>query len=155
MQEILHNLDAFWIWLALACLLLAVEVLIVPSGFFLCLGSSAVVVAAVVFFLPDLTWLWAVTLFSVLSVASGWLWWKLLRKRRSVTRAEQAEALNVKSKQLVGYRGVLAEDMRGGRGRLRVNDSPWPAEADQDYPAGTLVEVVEVTGITLKVKAIP
>ena len=62
--------------------------------------------------------------------------------------------LNVKTKQLVGHRAILAEDMQGGRGRIRVNDSAWPALADEDYPAGTRVEVTAVEGITLRIKAV-
>lgn len=154
MQDFLQNIAPHWLWLALACLLLAVEVLIVPSGFFLCLGTSAGVVALVVWLLPELSWLWALGIFSALMVLSCWLWWRLLRKRRAAVAREEKETLNVRDRQLVGYRSALTEDMRDGRGRMKVNDSPWTVEADENYPAGTEVVVVEVKGIILKVRAL-
>jgi membrane protein implicated in regulation of membrane protease activity len=155
METVLRNIAPFWIWLALACIFLAMEALVMPSGFLLCLGTAAGIMAVVVFFLPALSWLWSVTLFSLLLVVSGWVWWKLLRKKRGQQSGEEDEGLlNVKTRQLVGYRAVLDEGVKAGRGRIRVNDSPWPVEADADYPAGTRVEVTAVNGITLKVKKI-
>lgn len=150
----LLNINPFWIWLGLACLFLAIEVLIAPSGFFLCLGSAAALVALVVLLVPSLPWLWALTLFAVLAVIAGWLWWRLVRKKIGQDADEKSTSLNVKTRQLIGYRGVLEEAVRAGKGRLKVNDSPWLVQAEADYPAGTLVEVVDVKGITLVVRAV-
>jgi membrane protein implicated in regulation of membrane protease activity len=153
MEAWLQNIAPFWIWLILACAFLVMEAQIVPSGFLLCLGTAAGAVAALAFFLPDLPWLRALALFALFTVAAGWIWWKVLRKKRGRNAVEEDEGLlNVKTRQLVGYRAVLSEDVKDGLGRIRVNDSPWPVRADSDYPAGTLVEVTEVHGITLKVK---
>ena len=154
MEELLQSVAPYWIWLVLACILLAIEVLIVPSGFFLCIGTSAGVVAILAFMMPEISWLWMLGLFSLLMVASCGFWLAVVRRRRGADAGSaDEEVLNVKTRQLVGYSGVLSEDMKGGRGRLRVNDSTWPIEADQDYPAGARVEVTEVRGITLTVKA--
>lgn len=154
MPELLQDINSFWAWLGLACLLLAVEVLIVPSGFFLCLGSAAAAVALLLFILPDISWLWASSIYACLAVLSIWLWVAIIRKRRAVRLSEQSEQLNMKTRQLIGYRAELTEAVKAGRGRIRVNDSPWMVEAEADYPAGTIVEVVDVKGITLLVKAI-
>jgi len=154
MIEFPDSLQSYWLWLALAFMLLAIEVLVVPTGLFLCLGTSAALIAAVLFFLPTMSWLWALTLFSVLTVLSGLFWWKVIRKRGKALQGEDDGALNVKTRQLIGYRAVLDEDTRGGRGRIRVNDSHWQVEAEADYPKGTLVEVVAVKGITLRVRAV-
>ena len=148
----MSELQPYWFWLALACLLLAIEVLIVPTGLFLCLGTSAALIAALLFFAPELSWHWTLALFSVLLVLSGLFWWTVMRRRYMNREAD--DGLNVKTRQLVGYRAALEEDIKNGRGKLRVNDSPWPVTADADYPAGTLVEVVEVKGITLHVRQI-
>jgi membrane protein implicated in regulation of membrane protease activity len=153
MESLLHDIAPFWFWLALACVFLVLELLLLPSGFLLCLGSAAGIMAVVVFFFPSLSGLWSLVLFALLMVLSGWIWWKVLRKKRGRHTQEEDEGLlNVKTRQLVGYRSVLDEDLKAGRGRIRVNDSPWPVEADCDYPAGTLVEVTEVRGIILLVK---
>lgn len=155
MEELLQNVAPYWIWLVLACVLLAIEVLVVPSGFFLCVGTSAGVVAVLSFLLPELSWLWMLGLFSVLMVASCGFWLTVIRRRRAASEEDGGDdALNLKTRQLAGYSAVLAEDVKGGRGRLRVNDSTWPIEADRDYPAGTRVEVTEVRGITLIVRAV-
>lgn len=150
----LGNISPYWIWLGLGCLLLAVEVLIVPIGFFLCLGSAAVIMAALTFLFPGLSWLWALSIYSALSVLSIWFWFAVIRKRRSTRDKEENELLNVKTRQLIGYRGELLEALKGGRGRIKVNDSPWMVQAEKDYPAGTLVEVTDVAGITLIVRAV-
>ncbi|MDR1242193.1 MAG: NfeD family protein [Deltaproteobacteria bacterium] len=153
METWLQNIAPFWIWLTVACIFLIMEALVMPAGYLLCLGTAAGAVAALVFFFPDLSRLWSLTLFALFTVVAGLVWWKTLRKKRGRNIVEEDEGLlNVKTRQLVGYRAVLGEDIRGGRGRIRVNDSPWPVKADSDYPAGTLVEVTEVHGITLKVK---
>ena len=55
MIEFLSSLQPFWLWLAGACLLLMVEVLVVPTGFFLCLGTSAAAIAALLFFAPGIS----------------------------------------------------------------------------------------------------
>ena len=154
MSEFLNSLQPFWLWLAVACIFLAIEVLIVPSGFFLCLGTSAAIVAAVLFFVPAISWLWAFTLFAALTVASGIFWWKVVRKRSKMHEEQDEGTLNVKTRQLIGYRATLDEDIKNGRGRIRVNDSAWPVTADADYPAGTRVEVVAVQGITLTVQKV-
>jgi membrane protein implicated in regulation of membrane protease activity len=153
MTELFSDIEPFWFWLGLACLLLAMEALIVPTGFFLCLGTGAAVVALVAFLFPDIGWLWALTLFAVLTVIASGVWWALVRERFSKPSSEEP-ALNLKTKQLVGYEGVVSEAVRNGRGKMRVNDSPWMVEADEDYPAGTRVVVVAVKGITLQVRAL-
>lgn len=153
MEEFLSGFDSFWAWLALACFFLAVEVLAVPSGLFLCLGTAAGIVAAVTYFFPELSWMWSVSLFSFITVIAGYGWWQFFRKRM-LRKPEEGETLNAKTQQLIGYRAVLTEPVIAGKGRIRVNDSAWPVQADVDYPAGTKVEVTAVNGITLKIKAV-
>lgn len=145
----------FWMWLILACVFLAIEVVVVPlGGFFLCIGSAAAIVSVVAFFVPDISWQWAVALFSVLMVIAIALWWKFIQKRRAAGKNSTEETLNSREKLMIGYQAVLTEAILHGRGKMKVQDSPWPVEAEEDYPAGTRVEVVEVNGITLKIRAI-
>ena len=118
----LQTISAYWVWLALACLFLAIEVLLVPSGFFLCLGTAAAIMSGVTFFVPDLSWLWALTLSSVLLLAACFVWFKALRKRFNSGSDDDKSSLNVKKRQLVGYRTVLTAAIIAGRGRIRVND---------------------------------
>jgi len=48
--------------------------------------------------------------------------------------------LNRRAAQLVGRTLVVAEAIEGGRGKVRVGDTLWPAEGP-DVPAGTEVRV--------------
>lgn len=147
----LQSVAPYWIWIGLACLLLAVEVLIVPTGFFLCLGTSAAFMAVLAFFAPDPGWLWMLAIYACLMVLSCLFWMKVMRRR---PKDADSDRLSQRSAQIVGTRLVLEEGIKDGKGRVRIKDSPWPVEADEDYPAGTRVEVSEVRGITLRVKAI-
>ncbi|HBT5789139.1 NfeD family protein, partial [Acinetobacter baumannii] len=38
------------------------------------------------------------------------------------------------------------------RGHVRVGDSSWPVIADEDFAAGSKVEVIAVEGITLRIR---
>lgn len=151
----LDSLAPFWLWLILGGVLLAAEILIMPSGFLLCIGTAACITGVVTFLFTGMSLVWELTLFSLLSVIACYGWWTFLRKRRGgVDHVDHTAALSARDRQLIGYRGVLAEPLKNGKGRLRVNDSSWPVEADVDYPAGVKVEVLNVSGITLKVKAV-
>lgn len=148
MNVILNGIEPYWIWFGVACLLLAIEVLIVPTGFFLCLGTSAVLMAVLVFFVPSLSWLWMVSIYSALIVCSCLFWMKVIRGR---PKEADSDRLSRRADQLVGSILVLDQHIKNGRGRVKIQDSPWPVEAAEDYPAGTRVEVTRITGITLTV----
>lgn len=145
--------NPFWTWLALTAIFLVVEVVIVPSGFFLCLGTSSAVVALFTFLFPETDWLNAFLLFSGIMLVSSLFWWRVMQKNRGRSN-DDADKLGSRQQQLMGMRLVLDTPLHNGKGRVKLNDAAWPVEADEDYPAGTRVEVIEVSGITLRVKAV-
>ncbi|CDL12204.1 Putative activity regulator of membrane protease YbbK [Klebsiella pneumoniae IS43] len=51
-----------------------------------------------------------------------------------------------------GVLGGLFSDYLIGRGHVRVGDSSWPVIADEDFAAGSKVEVIAVEGITLRIR---
>jgi membrane protein implicated in regulation of membrane protease activity len=57
----------------------------------------------------------------------------------TVSRSDQPE-LNRRGLQLVGRVLIVEEAIEGGRGKVRVGDTLWPAEGP-DTPAGTEVRV--------------
>jgi membrane protein implicated in regulation of membrane protease activity len=146
----------YWAWFILGGILLAVEVLITPSGFFLCIGTAACIAGGISFLFADLPLVWIISLCALFSISACYGWWSFLRGRRGgVNHADgNDDTLNVKVRQLAGLRATLPEDLKNGKGRIRINDSFWPVEAQSDYPAGTWVEVLKVDGITLKVKKV-
>ena len=57
--------------------------------------------------------------------------------------------------QFTGQHGRLTEAVSDGqRGRMEINGTSWQVEADDSIAAGTLVEVVGKSSITLKVRSI-
>ena len=68
----------------------------------------------------------------------------------SVSRSDQPE-LNRRSVQLVGRVLIVEEAIEGGRGKVRVGDTVWPAEG-ADAPAGTEVKVTSAKATILLVE---
>ena len=111
---------------------------------------AGVVTGALTWLLP-LSWEWQGTLFAVLTLLAAWLWSKWLRKRVKTQRPADAQ-LNQRGQQLVGRRLTLDAPLVNGRGHVRVGDSSWPVIADEDFAAGSKVEVIAVEGITLRIR---
>lgn len=58
----------------------------------------------------------------------------------------------MRAAQLIGRTAVLAEPIREGRGRIRLDDTVWRVSGP-DLPAGSRVKVVSVQGTELHVEA--
>lgn len=137
-------------WLSLGGLFLATEML-GGNGFLLWSGVAAIITGILVWIVP-FGWEWQGALFSVLTLLAVWLWARWLAKR--VKEQKPADRnLNQRGKQLVGRRFTLESALVDGHGHIRIGDGTWPVIADEDYPAGTQVEVVAVEGITLRVRS--
>ncbi|HEJ9058957.1 TPA: NfeD family protein [Serratia fonticola] len=140
-----------WFWISLGGLLLAAEML-GASGYLLWSGVSAVIVGVIIWLLPELSWEWQGSLFAMMTIAVAYLWWYWLRKRPTTTSG--SPVLNQRNRQLIGTRATLTEAMHNGHGRINIADSSWRAQANEDLPIGTEVEVVAVEGTTLVIRAI-
>lgn len=140
-----------WFWISLGGLLLAAEML-GASGYLLWSGVSAVMVGVIIWLLPELSWEWQGSLFAMMTIAVAYLWWYWLRKRPTATSG--SPVLNQRNRQLIGTRATLTEAMHNGYGRINIADSSWRAQANEDLPIGTEVEVVAVEGTTLVIRAI-
>ncbi|WP_210497980.1 NfeD family protein, partial [Pantoea ananatis] len=68
-------------------------------------------------------------------------------------RNQQPNSLNQRGNQMIGLQLTLDTALQNGIGHVRVGDSSWRVQADQNLPAGTLVEVVAVEGITLRIQS--
>jgi membrane protein implicated in regulation of membrane protease activity len=143
--------NSHWFWLSLGGLLLAAEML-GASGYLLWSGVASLVVGAIVWLLPQIGWEWQAVIFAVLTILVAYLWWYWLRQRP--VAASGAEVLNQRNRQLIGTRATLTEPMHNGMGRINIGDSSWRAQANEDLPVGTEVEVVAVEGVTLVIRAI-
>ncbi|MHD0451497.1 NfeD family protein [Serratia nevei] len=144
--------NPLWFWLSLGGVLLAAEML-GAGGYLLWSGVAALLVGALIWLLPQLSWEWQGVIFAALTVVVAYLWWYWLR-RRPTAASGGSPVLNQRNRQLIGTRATLTEPMHNGMGRINIGDSSWRAQAAEDLPAGTEVEVVAVEGVTLVFRAI-
>ncbi|MBP2857636.1 NfeD family protein [Dickeya oryzae] len=145
MAQVLEN--AHWFWLSLGGLLLAAEML-GAAGYLLWSGVAALLTGILAWLLP-LDWAWQCIAFAVLTVIAALLWWQWLRRR---LEKQPSPMLNQRGQQLIGLHTTLSEPLVNGFGRVNIGDSSWRIQAEQDLPAGTVVEITAVEGITLQVK---
>ncbi|MCO7260815.1 NfeD family protein [Dickeya zeae] len=145
MAQVLEN--AHWFWLSLGGLLLAAEML-GAAGYLLWSGVAALLTGILAWLLP-LDWAWQCIAFAVLTVIAALSWWQWLRRR---LEKQPSPVLNQRGQQLIGLHTTLSEPLVNGFGRVNIGDSSWRIQAEQDLPAGTVVEVTAVEGITLQVK---
>jgi inner membrane protein len=135
-----------WNWLILALILYGLEA-IVPGVHFVWFGTAAIVVGLIVF-ATGVTWPWQLIIFSVIAIATVFI---VRRFARSDAHVSDLPDLNVRGAQYIGREFVVAEPIRGGRGRIRVGDTLWQAEGD-DAPEGTRVRVKSVNDAVLMVE---
>lgn len=139
-----------WHWLTLAVVLLILEVL-GTSGFLLGIAVAAFGMSGIVALdlLPE--WQHQLLVFSLLAVIFTLLYWKVFR---GFNDQSTEPLLNDRAAQLIGRRLVLEETLVGGQGRIRVGDTLWKAEADNELEAGAKVEIFGSEGMTLKIRSI-
>lgn len=135
-------------WAVVALLLLAAETL-APGAFMLWLGFAAAAVFALVLLLPGLPVLAQVVAFLALSVVSIQIYRTRVRGR---ARQSDQPLLNRRAEQLVGRVLPLERSIVNGIGRVQIADAYWDV-AGPDLPAGSVVRVVAVDGMTLKVQS--
>lgn len=136
-----------WFWLTLGGLLLAAEML-GTSGYLLWSGVAAVLVGVIEWFLP-FSWTAQGTLFALLTLICVYLWYRWMRHRE---RSQQPNALNQRGSQLIGTHLTLDAPLVNGIGHVRLGDSSWRVQADEDLPAGSQVIVTGIEGITLRIR---
>lgn len=138
-----------WHWWVIALILVGVE-LTAPGVFLVWFGLGAAVTGAALYFAPELGWKTQVVTFSCASAVSiGAV--LAYRKHRPVETDEPH--LNRRGERYIGRTAVVAEDIKGGVGTVRIEDTQWRAEGP-DVPAGTTVRIVDVKGTTVIVERI-
>ncbi len=135
-----------WMWLALAAVLMTLEV-VVPGVHFLWFGVAAAIVALLAWITP-FGWEWQLVVFGLLSLVTVYYGRQL--GQTANTAATDAPSLNERGHQYIGRSVVVEEAITGGRGRVRVGDTIWQAEGP-NLPAGARVTVKAVNGTVLVV----
>jgi membrane protein implicated in regulation of membrane protease activity len=136
-----------WNWFIAGVLLMALETL-VPGVHFLWFGLSAVVVGVLVVLLTGaglgeaLSLPLQLVLFAVISVATVFG----VRRFANAQDVESAEKdLNQRSAQYFGRVVVVEDEIAGGRGKVRVGDTLWPASGP-DAAKGARVRITGANG---------
>lgn len=141
----------FWHWWVLAVVFLVLEML-ATAYFFLWLGAAAGVVGFLLLMVPDMSWHMQWGIWAVLSAVSVTIsYWQ--RKKKSPPQKEEGLVLNQRGQQYIGRSFTLADPVVNGQGKIKVDDTTWKIEAEEDFKAGAKVKVTAVDGTVLIVKA--
>jgi membrane protein implicated in regulation of membrane protease activity len=142
-----------WSWVIAGLILMSLETL-VPGVHFLWFGISAVLVGIVAFLAAALglgeafSLPWQLVLFALVSVVA--VFWV-----RGLSRHEQAVTdepdLNVRGAQYIGRVVVVEDAISGGRGKVRVGDTLWPAQGS-DTAKGARVKITGTNGTVFVVE---
>ena len=136
-------------WLALAALLIAIE-MVMPTQYLMWPGVAAAVVGLAGFAF-DLPFAGEIALFAVMSAGL------VAVAHRYLPRPDGpvAGSLNQRMDQVVGRPAVVLEDFQHGAGPVTIGDTRWSAQAEGggDLKAGTRVTVVSADSTLLTVKA--
>ncbi|MEM7225209.1 MAG: NfeD family protein [Pseudomonadota bacterium] len=146
MIELLDQIE-FWHWWVAAVIFLIIEIL-APGVAFLWLAVSAGVTGVVALLFPEMSWQVQFTIWGILSVATVTAS-RFILKRNPIETDDTT--LNKRGSQYLGRKFTLQEPIVNGQGKLKVDDTIWKVEADEDLPAGCTVEVEAIEVTTLKV----
>jgi membrane protein implicated in regulation of membrane protease activity len=138
----------FWHWLILAALFAGIEMLS-PGFFFIWLGGAALLMGLITLVISAMGWELQLILFALFAAASVLAWYKFGRKLPGAT---DDTTLNRRGESLIGRTGALVEPIVNGRGRVKIGDSAWSAEGDEDAPVGAKVLVTGCRGAVLTVE---
>lgn len=136
-----------WYWLIAAAVLLILEI-IIPGIFLIWLGLGAALVGLFLLVVPgaDPAWqLLALAISICMAVAAGLKWQKKLVR-------QQPSELNQGLEGFIGRTAVVSQAFEHGHGRVRLEDSSYPASCQAQPAEGQPVRVVAVAGQTLVVE---
>lgn len=135
-----------WNWLIAAAILLCLEAL-VPGVHFIWFGFAALVVGLLTV-TTSIAWQWQLIIFSCVAIASVFAARRFARP--DLSKSDLPD-LNSRLAQYIGRIVTVEEPIRGGRGKVRIGDTVWPAEG-VDAPSGTRVRVKGANGTILVVE---
>lgn len=143
----LIGFPVFWGWLGLGLALIAAEVLIAPGTYMLWIGIAALLMAAITG-LVTLSGGMELVVFGMLSLASGYIGWRIYGAR---VENDAARDLHDPAVTLVGRVLTLSAAIENGAGQVRMDDTVWRVSGP-DLPVGAKVQVKSLDGSTLVVE---
>ena len=148
----LYAAQPFWIWLAIAALILAVEAAI-GSEWLLWPAVAAGIVAVLTAIGLPLGLVGELIVFAILTII-GTVFARRLVKRINPTESD----INARDSRLVGQKATVVQAFVGGQGRIFISGAEWAAElmdgASASPLAGDAVVVEDASGTRLKVRPV-
>jgi membrane protein implicated in regulation of membrane protease activity len=137
-------------WLALAALLIAIE-MVMPTQYLMWPALAAAFVG-LIGFVVDISVVGEVTVFSVLAVGLTVVSHRLFPPEKG----DAAQGLNQRMDQLVGQTAIVATDFQGGSGGVMLGDTRWAARSvdGSDLREGTRVSVAYAESTLLVVRPV-
>ena len=136
----------FWHWPILAVIFLLLE-LVTGSGFLLWLSVGSFLMFGLMMLIPGLYWPFQLLFFSAFSIGAVLSWWRYLK---GCTEKNDTPNLNRRTQNFVGRTFDLTTAIKNGRGKVKVGDSFWIVEGE-DQEVGTKVKVVSAGTMILTV----
>lgn len=151
MIDVLSNLGPFH-WWALAVILVGIE-MTMPTQYMLWPGLAAIVTGLAVLLFPGMPFVGQLVLFALLSggLALSARYWPM-----GAAEDDVRVRLNQRTEGYIGRQAIVAEDFKGSRGVVVLDDSRWQAETidGRPLPSRTVVEIIGSDGALLKVKPV-
>lgn len=137
-----------WHWLIVGFLFLGLEAL-GTGGFMLGTALAGLLLALVLWLVPELDWAWQLVWFGAASLVFTVAYWKLFRR---VNEQSDHSQLNNRAAQLIGRVVEVSEPLPHGQGRVQIGDTLWKVQATESIEAGTQVIVIGADGMTLLIE---
>lgn len=128
-----------WYWLVAGLVLMSLE-LLGPGVFFLWIGIGAAAVGLVLMLFPTLPLEGQIIVLLVFMVGSVLVGVRVQARNK----ANAAIMLNTGLNQYVGRRVVAVQAFQSGRGRIKVDDTTYPAQSDSPVESGDQMVVQAV-----------
>lgn len=143
-MDILAN---YWIWWILAAVLMMLEIF-APGAFMIWIGLAAGLTGIFALLLPGAGIGFELLFFAVFSVALAVMGRRYVQGRQKATDHPN---LNVRGAQYVGRSVVVIQEIKNGKGKVKVGDTEWIATGS-DAKVGETVKIIGVEGTALQVK---
>lgn len=143
---------AYWHWLIFGMALLIAEMFLGSMTIFW-FGLGALVIAALLFFIPGMGLTWQLFVWAVLSFVLTAMWFRYFKPRM----ADRTKA-GIPREAVLGEMGiVIRAPEEGSRGTVRfsiplLGSDEWPFICHQEVKRGDKVAVKEISGNTLIVE---
>ena len=134
----------YWYWLVIGLLLIIAETL-TPGFFTLWIGLAALITGGIKFFLPEMPFYVAGTIFTVLAIVICYLGKSFYKKDTK----EASGKINKRAHQYVGQKFKVVESIVEGTGKVKVGDTLWTVKSSKDVKAGSYVTIKDTDGMNL------